>query len=204
MQIPIGVPPLKRPQGDGISKPKRLKDVPSYLYKKAKGFLTRLFYIIGLVWQASPIVLIALSLFCILDGLLPVVGAYISSELLNGIAKLIGAGGVAAGDDVFVILSPVLFLFILQMVHHFLKRILGRVNTMVTSIAGELVVNHIKLMIINKAKTVDQRSFDSPSFYEKLENANREAGMRPIQILNSTFNIVSALISVVSFITILG
>ena len=75
---------------------------------------------------------------------------------------------------------------------------------MVTSIAGELVVNHIKLMIITKAKTVDQRSFDSPAFYEKLENANREAGMRPIGILTATFNVLSAVISVISFIVVLG
>ncbi len=204
MQIPMGMPPMKKPGGDGVPKPKRLKELPLYLYKKVRGFFTRLFYIIGLVWQASPLVLIALSLFCLLDGLLPVIGAYISSELLNGIAKLIQDGGAAYGESVFKLLSPVLFLFLLQMIHHFLKRVLAKINSMVTAIAGELVVNHIKLMIITKAKTVDQRSFDSPSFYEKLENANREAGMRPIGILSATFKVISAVISVVSFIVVLA
>lgn len=38
------------------------------------------------------------------------------------------------------------------------------------------MVNHIKLKIMNKTKDVDLASFDMPGFYEKLENANREAG----------------------------
>lgn len=57
--------------------------------------------------------------------------------------------------------------------------------------------------IMDKAKTVDISSFDRPDFYEKLENASREAGHRPIQILNSNFTIVSTAISMISFIVIL-
>ncbi|MBO7762960.1 MAG: ABC transporter ATP-binding protein, partial [Clostridia bacterium] len=45
---------------------------------------------------------------------------------------------------------------------------------------------------------------DRPEFYEKLENANREAGMRPLMILRATFDMVSAVISAVSFVVILG
>ena len=75
---------------------------------------------------------------------------------------------------------------------------------MVKNIAGERVSNHIKLKIINKAKTVDMRSFDRPEFYEKLENANREAGMRPLHILNATFSVISTAISAVSFIAVLA
>ena len=56
---------------------------------------------------------------------------------------------------------------------------------------------------MKKAKEVDMASFDRPDFYEKLENASREAGMRPIQIINSTFSIMSTLISAISFIVIL-
>ncbi len=197
--------PIRKKTTDGIAKPKRLRDVPRYLYLRIKGFLSRLFYIISLVWRASPLVLIALCAFCLLEGLLPVAGAYISSELLNGIATLIGTKST---DDIirdlFEILSPILFLFLLQMIHHFLKRLMTRLNSMVTSIAGELVVNYIKLMIIGKARTVDMRSFDSPKFYEKLENANREAGMRPIGILTASFNVISSVISVISFIIVLA
>ena len=177
------------------------------LLQKCKGFFSRLLYIIGLVWQTSPAVLIAMCLLCIFDGVLPVIGAYITKYLMNGIADLIAeapAVSESISEDLFVTLRVIVFLFILEMVYLFLRRVFGKINTMVTSIAGELVVNHIKLKIMGKAKEIDQASFDNPAFYEKLENANREAGMRPIHILTATFKVISGAISIVSFIVVLS
>ena len=194
-----------RPQNDGLERPKKIKDVPSYAFKRVKGFLSRLFYIVSLVWEAAPMLLIAMAALCAFDGVLPVIGAYISKDLLNEIAKLIGT--VSLGDvweNILVTMKPLLFLFLAYFIYLFLKKLLGRFNSMVTGIAGELVVNHIKLKIIYKAKEVDLASFDRPEFYEKLENANREAGMRPIHILSATFNVISALISAGSFVVVLA
>lgn len=190
-----------------LLRPKSIKEVPKYLIRRIKGFTSRLGYIIGLVWEASPKILIAMCLLCVLDGVLPVVGAYISKYLINGIADLLSGSAGASGDiktDLFVTLKPVIFLLILDMIYLFLKRVLTRINSCVTSIAGELVTNHIKVKIITKAKTVDQRSFDDPEFYERLENANREAGMRPLHILSATFRVISSVLSVVSFIVVLA
>ena len=196
-----------KPISDGIPKPKRLRDVPVYVFRRVKGFLSRLFYIVSLVWEASPAILILLCLLCILDGVLPIAGAYISKFLIDEIALLITERLSPTGaliEDLFVRLRPLLFLFLLQFLYLFLHRVMSRVNNMVNAIAGELVVHHIKLKIIEKAKTVDQRSFDTPAFYEKLENANREAGHRPISILGATFNVISALIGAVSFVVVLS
>ncbi len=202
--IPMPPRPPKR-QSDGIAKPKGLFDVPRYLKARIGGFLSRLFYIVSLVWEAAPLLLIAMIFFCILDGTLPVIGAYISSALLNEVAALIGISSLGSvADNLFITMKPLIFLFVAYFVYLFLKKIMSRFNTMVTNIAGELVVNHIKLKIINKSKETDLASFDKPEFYEKLENANREAGMRPIHILSATFNVISALISAVSFIVVLA
>ena len=172
-----------------------------------KSFFKRLFYIISLVWETAPWLFIGMILLCLVDGVMPVIGSYITKFLLDGIQSLISASVESSGDvinDIFTTLYPVLFLFILQFIYQFAKRVLERLNATVNIIAGELVVNHIKLKIINKAKTVDLRSFDTPAFYEKLENANREASMRPINILVSTFRVISAAISVVSFVVVLA
>ncbi len=181
--------------------------------EKVKGFFFRLFYIVGLVWETKPSILIIMAVLCILNGLLPVAGALISKELLNEIAALIqsdairqtlGEGISSFVSELFGQLRMVFFLLIIQFIYQFGYKIITGVSNAVNSIAGELVVNHIKLKIMNKAKTVDVSSFDRPEFYEKLENANREAGMRPISILNATFRVVSALISVFSFIVVLA
>ena len=178
--------------------------MPRFLLGLVKGFLTRLFYIFSLVWKAAPALLVAMVVLCLLDGVLPVFGAYISRDLLNEIALLIeqrGAGLIT--EATFDVMRPLLFLFIMNLIYLFGKKVLSKLGTMTTSIAGELVVNHIKLMIIGKAKEVDLSSYDDPEFYEKLENANREAGMRPISILTATFNVISAVISAISFVAVL-
>ena len=194
-----------KPYGVEIEKPKSIKELPSYLSKQIKGFTSRFFYIISLVWETSPAILIVMSLLCILDGIFPIFGAYITKELLNGIADLIGQ--TATGDiveDVFTTLRPILFLLILQFLYILFNKTVQRIHIGVTAIAGELVVNHIKMKIITKAKTLDMCSFDNPAFYEKLENANREAGTRPIAILSATFRLISDLISAVGFIVVLA
>ena len=202
----FGIPPRRKRLEDGIKKPERLRDYPAYFWKKTAGFLFRLFYIIGLVWSAAPVMLVLMALLCVLDGVLPVMGAYISKDILNEIAALIGAVS-KTGDienEIFVQMQPVILLFIAYFVYTFVKKMLGRLNSMVTAIAGEKVANHIKMNIITKARDVDMRSFDNPDFYEKLENANREAGMRPLHILSATFNVISSVISAVSFVVVLA
>ena len=196
---------LREPFDDGIPKPKSIREVPSYILKLIKGFTFRLFYIVRLVFVTAPHLLILMCLMCAFEGILPVVGAYISKDLLNEIARIIGAESLGSvSENIFNTLRPLMFLLILYFVYTFASKILSKVSGMLSAVAGELVVNHIKVKIMDKAKSVDIPSFDRPEFYEKLENANREASMRPIGILTATFKVVSSLISVISFIAVLA
>ena len=101
MPKPMGGPAPRKNMTDGIPKPKGLKEVPGYLFKRIKGFLSRLFYIISLVWKASPGMLILMCLLCLANGVLPVVGAYISKDLLNAIAALLSGGESLSPDNWF-------------------------------------------------------------------------------------------------------
>ena len=198
--MPPMMPPHRPKWNDGIEKPKKLRDVPRFVYLRIKGFFSRLGLIIGLVWRSAPICLCLMMLFCLAEGFLPVIGAYISRDLLNAIASMLGK---TVGAEPLQALRPILFLLLLQVCHSFFSKVVGRVNSVVTSLAGEKVSNHIRVMIIEKAKEVDLSSFDRPEFYEKLENANREAGMRPVRIIEATFRVASTIISAVSFVAVL-
>lgn len=204
MTPPMMPPRHRAPTKEPKKKPENLKEFFSNVFSGIKAFISRLFYIISLVWETAPSILIVMIFFCILDGVLPVLGAYITRGLLNEISLLIGVKIGKVAEEIFTTLKPVVFLITLQFIYLFMQRVFERVNAIVTAIAGELVVNHIKLKIIGKAKEVDVSSFDRPEFYEKLENANREAGMRPIGILTSTFRVISSLISIASFVVVLS
>ncbi|MBQ8510397.1 MAG: ABC transporter ATP-binding protein [Clostridia bacterium] len=176
--------------------PKSIREVPDYLCRLLGGFFKRLFYIYGLVWETKPWILFLMLFMAVFNGVMPIIGSLISRELIN---LLVDAVQGAVND--FKVISGLLTI---QFVYMFARRIVNQVDSILTRISGELVSNHIKLKIINKAKTIDTASFDTPEFYQKLENANREAGNRPIQILNSTFSIMSTVISMISYIMVLA
>ncbi len=179
--------------------PKNIKEVPGYLKRVVFKFFKRLFYIFGLVWNTAPWILICLTLIALLTGILPVVTAWVASELINILADAYNAA--VSGSPIEF--SKIISLLIAQFLCIISNSFLSHLNSLIVRISGEMVANHVKVIMMEKSNLLDLQSFDKPEFYERLENAQREAGMRPVQIINATFNTVSTAISVVSFIGIL-
>ncbi len=180
--------------------PKNIKEVPGYLKRLFTKFFSRLFYIIKLVWEAKKSLLLMMIFTAAFNGVSPVISAFISANLLNKIAFALTLDAPHF-SAVSKILLPAM---LLQFGYMFFVSFVNTVSNMIVRTSSELVTNHVKCKIMNKAKELDVSSFDSPEFYERLENANREAGMRPIEVIRSTFSIVSNVISMVSFIAVLS
>lgn len=198
-------PPMGRGREEALAKlkepkPKSLKEVPGYLHRVISKFFKRLLYIFELVWEAKPAVLFVMIVYCIVSGAMPVIGAYINAGILNSLAD---AYTSATGGEP-VAFRAIVGLLVLKFAYTFINSLINTAYNILVRISGEVVTNHIKIKILNKARQVDLASFDMPEFYEKMENASREAGNRPITILQSAFNIVSTVISVVSYIVILA
>lgn len=189
-----------------LPRPKNIKEVPNFIrlvikraFKVVRGFFSRLLYIFGLVWETRPWILFAMLVLAVIEGVLPVVKAFVGAEILNQLAAAYTAHQNGTSFDFWRIMRPLIIEFALI----FATSLSSNIDSLVTRIAGELVRNTVKLRIMKKAKTVDMQSFDKPEFYEKLENASREADSRPIQIVSATFSTVTTVISIVSFVIIL-
>ncbi len=183
-----------------LPKPKKLSEVPGYLKMLLGGFFSRLLYIIRLVWETGAWILISLIFFALFNGFMPVLGSLISSRVLN---ELQAGFGVAANKVLFLA-SPIFLLLIVLFSYRIFNTLLERIKAAVARIAGERLVRHIRLKIMNKARSIDVAAYDMPEFYEKLENANREAGNRPYQTISSLLGLLSTLVGMVSYIAILG
>ena len=179
--------------------PKNIKEIPDYLKRLILKFFKRLFYIFSLVWNTAPWILISLTVIALFNGLLPVLTAWVAAELLNILADAY----VAANAGAQIEFGKIIFLLILEFVCIVSKSFFSHLNSLVVRISGEMVTNHVKTIIMKKSKVLDLQSFDKPEFYERLENAQREATVRPVQIINATFTSVSTVISLISFIGIL-
>ncbi len=201
MNRPFGPPP-NHDMNDRLKEPRpnSLREVPAYLKRLITKFFSRLFYIVKLVWEAKPSLLLLMVFMAIFNGITPVIGSLISANLMTKLANSIF---IFATTGVPCNMEYIFLPLILQFGYMFFTNLVHQISQIVTNISSEIVTNHIKIKIMNKAKEVDLASFDMPDFYERLENANREAGMRPINVLRSTLSIVSIIISVVSYIVIL-
>lgn len=183
-----------------VPKPTSLRDVPRFLRELLGGFCGRMLYIFQLVWESAPWILFVMLFMALFNGIMPLVGSYLSKDVINSLQMALEERLGGSTPDFRPIMMTLVWLF----TYRIANQIVTRVNTVVTRISGELVVNHIKVKIMEKAKELDMASFDMPEFYERLENANREAGNRPVQILSATFEIVSNLVSLISYIIVLG
>ncbi len=196
MPMPGRTPPgYQRPAA-----PKSMKDLPRYLSELLGGFFKRFFYILKLVWNTGhwiPVLLAAVALF---KGVTPVIGSLISRSILNSLQDVIALGGLP--ESTFWT-SGILYLLIALFVYRLLIQVVNNVSNALNRIAGEKVVMEVKRQIMEKSKEVDLASFDDPFFYEKMENANREAGHRPLNILTQTLGIVSSVIELTSFLAVL-
>lgn len=191
MQPGFGPPPPEASEKLKPQKPKSIKELPEYLKKTVGGTLYRLVYIFRLVWEAQPLLLIFMIFMTVYNGVMPLAGTLITAHLLECVVK-------SFSEQVDLI-----FPLALQFGYIFLNSIMNSLSNMVTQIAGERVTNQVKVKIMNKAKTVDLASFDMPDFYERLENANREAGMRPVNILRASFELISKIISMLGYTAVL-
>ncbi len=195
-------PPPNHDMNDKLKEPKpqSFREVPGYLRRLISKFFSRLFYIVKLVWEARPSLLFSMMFMALFNGIMPVIGSLISANLIS---KLAAALFTLAQTGDPVALSAIAFPLVLQFGYFFFNSFVHHINHIVTRLSSEMVTNHIKVKIMQKAREIDLASFDMPDFYERLENANREAGVRPVNVLNATFNIISTLISIVSYIIVL-
>ncbi len=186
---------------------KGIKDIPRFARDLISGFFSRLFYTFKMVWDTAHWILFAMIIVAVLTGIMPMVGSLLSREILNELQSVISerlvAEAIGVSYSVAFLGSMVMLLLIFFFVYKILNQVINRLNTAVVRVAGEKVVRHVKRQIMEKAKSIDIASFDRPEFYEKLENANREAGHRPIQVLSSTFDAISKIISLISYVIIL-
>ena len=199
----MAMPPMGGRMPPNYQRPKppaSVKDLPRYLKEVFGGFFKRFFYILKLVWNTGHWIPLLLAFVALFKGVTPVIGSLISQRILNGLQEVIQTG--PQPESAFWS-SGVLYLLIALIVYRLLILVVNNISSALNRIAGEKVVKEVKEQIMTKSKEIDLASFDNAAFYEKMENAEREAGHRPLHILTQTLGIISSVIELISFMVVL-
>jgi ATP-binding cassette subfamily B protein len=145
------------------------------------------------VWRTNPWATVGLGLLTLGGALLPATQAWVGKLIVDGVVASVQSGQDAQRiRKVFIYLSLELVLFLLSAGFNHGRR-------MIQQLIQLQLANRIRAEIIRKALTLDLAYFEDSDFYDRLQNARREGGYKPVELLNDSFLIVQNIITLVSF-----
>ena len=145
------------------------------------------------VWRTNRGATMGLGLLTLGGALLPATQAWVGKLIVDGVVASIQSGQNAEQvRKVFIYLLLELVLFLLSAAFNHGRRLIQQLIQL-------QLANRIRGEIIGKALTLDLAYFEDSDFYDRLQNARREGGYKPVELINDTFLIVQNIITLISF-----
>ncbi|MGH7846102.1 MAG: hypothetical protein ACREQW_13160 [Candidatus Binatia bacterium] len=152
---------------------------------------------VALVWQTNRWATMGLGLLTLGGALLPASQAWVGKLVVDGVvASIQGGGDPERIRTIFVYLMIELALFLLNTAINHARKLIQQLIQL-------QLANRIRGEVIRKALTLDLAFFEHPEFYDRLQNARREAGYKPVDLIDDTFLIVQNTITLISFAVLL-
>jgi ABC-type multidrug transport system fused ATPase/permease subunit len=148
-----------------------------------------------LVWHTGPLLTTLLLTLTIVSAFTPAATAWLLGAVLTAVEDTL-----RAGDKDF---SQVALLILIQAAVVLLSFLLRAGRSATSAILGDLFTNRTNLMILEKSETLDISYFENSAFYDRLENAQREAREGPMQIISESFAVLQNAITLITLIVVL-
>ncbi|MFP4438943.1 MAG: ABC transporter ATP-binding protein [Chloroflexaceae bacterium] len=151
-----------------------------------------------LAWQAHRNATIGMALVTLGAAFLPAAQAWVAKLIVDTVVAAI-TNDLPVGVGVRQALPFLIIEFILIT----LGAIFSQSRRLLEHILNAHLGHTINTSIIRKALTLDLHYFEDANFYDKLQNARREADFRALSIINTSFLLVQNMITLASFAVIL-
>ena len=152
----------------------------------------------GVVWQAHPPSALAMAGSTLVGALLPAGQAWVGKLIVDAVVNAINTHTGAQGG-----LQAVLPLLAAEFVLLVVQSGNGQARTLAEHVLHARIVLSINTRIIRKALELDLAHFENATFYDKMQNARREADWRSLQIVNGGFYVIQNIITLLSFAALL-
>ncbi len=148
----------------------------------------------AIVWEAHPGSAVAMAACTVVGALLPAAQAWIGKLIVDGVVTAInGRVGAQAG------LQAILPLLLAEFGLVLLSTGIGQGRSLAEHVLHARLNLAINTRIIRKALELDLTHFENAEYYDKLQNARREADWRGLQIVNGGFYLVQNVLTLLSF-----
>ncbi len=152
----------------------------------------------ALVWECSRPATVALAALTLLGAALPAAQAWVAKLIVDSVVASISQR--VSSTEGLAWVAPYLGL---EFALIFAGVVLARMRSLAEHLLHSQLANHVNTLIIRKALTLDLHFFEDAQFYDKLQNARREADWRALRILNDGFFLVQSTITLLSLAALL-
>jgi ATP-binding cassette subfamily B protein len=152
---------------------------------------------IALIWRATPRLAAANLFLTVLQGALPAVALYFSKVIVDGVVTAVQVHNRTET-------THVLFMVSLWFGVQLFSSLIQTVNQFINSQQNDLISNFVTLRLMEKANTLDLSFFENAQFYDKLENARREASYRPAQMVTQLSGLLRSTVTLVAVMGVLA
>jgi ATP-binding cassette subfamily B protein len=174
--------------------------------------------VLALVWGASRPLTLMLAGVTIIAGLIPAIQAYAAKLLINAVfhAIIIHASHKpdravltvpllwgAVSTPVVSALTVVIILAIAQFAISAFSSLLSTLSNISQQLLQERVAIRVQLLIMEQSSRLDLSYFEDAHSYDILQQAQREATSRPVQMVSGTFALVRTLLTFLTMIALL-
>jgi ATP-binding cassette subfamily B protein len=151
-----------------------------------------------LVWDAHHGATIIMALLTVGGALIPAAQAWVGKLIIDSVVASINAQ-VEPTTGLLAVLPYLLIEFVLILA----QSGIAQARSLTEHVLHARLNYSLNTRIIRKALALDLTHFENADFYDKLQNARREADWRALQIMNNGFYIVQNIITLISFGAIL-
>ncbi|MEW6233545.1 MAG: hypothetical protein AB1566_14705, partial [Chloroflexota bacterium] len=151
-----------------------------------------------LVWDCSRPATLAMAGLTLLAAALPVAQAWVAKLIVDGVVSTARQGVSPAQGLISV--APYLGL---EFALIFTGAVAGQLRSLAEHLLHSQLTNHVSTLIIRQALALDLRFFEDANFYDRLQNARREADLRALRIVNDGFFLAQDAITLLSLAVLL-
>ncbi|HEY8597213.1 MAG TPA: ABC transporter ATP-binding protein [Thermomicrobiales bacterium] len=153
--------------------------------------------VLSLVWQTHRGFTIALGVITLVQSAIPAAQVWLAGQLLQAVVDGVQTGGNAAAVRQIVILAIVQFLLLAS------GSLLQTLQNIAQQLLQDRTANRVQLLIMEHANKLDLSVFEDATFYDQLQQAQREAAFRPVGMVSGVFGLVRTLLTFLSMIALL-
>jgi len=153
--------------------------------------------VLGLVWDANAALTLGLAVLNVAQGGLPAARVWISKLLIDEVVAAVSNG---SGTQA---LPMVLLLVGLQFGIGAVGNVLGTASNICQQLLQEQVSNRIQLLVMRHANQLDLVLFKRPKFYDLIQQVQREAAFRPVQMVQTAFGLIRGILTFLSLLALL-